>query len=223
MSIAAMKSSESKASPSLRPSGVESTGLPAMVTNARTWPVTGRLDLLAHARGRELAAVLRESADPAAVEVEVAGPDEAAAHHVDRRLGEHHPAGPVEVAGQEVEAVDRPLADRAEAGRGDAEPAVRRGAAGLAQLARQTLDGLGRHGADLLGECRGEARRRAPAARRARRRTPEAARDPRRGSCAASRAARRRRRPAGRRRARSRSRRSRCGAGRAPRSVRRAA
>ena len=41
MSIEAMKSSESNASPSRLPSGVDSTGLPAIVSTARIWPSPG--------------------------------------------------------------------------------------------------------------------------------------------------------------------------------------
>ena len=89
--------------------------------------VAGSLDLLAHRGGRQLAGELRDLPHPAAPDVVVAGPDDPPAHGVDGRLGEQHAALAVEVPGEQVQQVDRPLAHRAEALRGQPHPAVRRG------------------------------------------------------------------------------------------------
>ena len=56
--------------------------------------------------------------------VGLAAPDQAGAHRVDRGRGEHRPAHAVEVARQDVEAVDRPLAHGAPRARRDSDPAV---------------------------------------------------------------------------------------------------
>ena len=48
----------------------------------------------------------------------------------DRRQREHRPAGPVQVAGQDVDDVDQPAAEGAEFDRGRADPAVHRRASG---------------------------------------------------------------------------------------------
>ena len=87
MSTAAMKSRPAIASPSRLPSGVEETGLPATVSSARTWPVARGEDLVGQRRDRQLAAELRQVADPAAPQVVVAAADELPAHDVDRRAG----------------------------------------------------------------------------------------------------------------------------------------
>ena len=77
-------------------------------------------------------------------------------------LGEHRAAGAVEVAGQQVEHVDRPLAERAEPLGRDAHPAVRRGPVRRGELAGDPADVVGRHPADRLGALRGERRRPRP-------------------------------------------------------------
>ena len=126
MSTAAMKSSPASASSRRAPSGVESTGLPERVSIARIWPSPGRLDLLAQRGDRELAA---DSGSPR-TRVRQASwwprPMSAAPDDVDGRAGEHRAALAVEVAGEELSSVDRPLADRAELLRGDAHAAVGR-------------------------------------------------------------------------------------------------
>ena len=88
--------------------------------------------------------------------VEVPAPDQAGADDVDRRRGEHHAARPVEVAGEEVEAVDGPLAHGAERLRGDADPAVDDAAVGRRELAGETAHDVGRHAAHRLGALGGE-------------------------------------------------------------------
>ena len=70
------------------------------VSSARTWPSPGREDLVGEGRHRQLARELRQLAHPAAPLAWWPRPIEAAAHRVDRRPGEHHPAGAVEVAGE---------------------------------------------------------------------------------------------------------------------------
>ena len=116
--------------------------------------VTGSLDLLAHDCRRELAAVLRKSADTAPEAVVVSSSDQPPELH--RRLGEHHAARAVEVSRQQVEAGDRPVAQRAESGGRDPHPAVRRGTVRRAELPRDPLQVLGREPAQLLRELRGE-------------------------------------------------------------------
>ena len=108
-----MKSSESKASPSRRPSGVDRTGLPAIVTNARICPRPGVSISSRMRRGRELAAVLREAAHPAAVEVEVARPDEAPRRprRPPARGTSRRPARS-KLPAEQVQAADRPRGSR---------------------------------------------------------------------------------------------------------------
>ena len=117
-------------------------------------PLARRLDLLAHHRGGQLAAVLRDAAHPAAPQVVVPRADEPPGHEVDGRFGEQHAAGVVEVPGQDVEALDAPLGQGSEAGRGDADPAVRHAAVRRGQLAGQPAYVVGRDAADLLGDLR---------------------------------------------------------------------
>src|SRR4029079_14684910 len=93
-------------------------------------PLARRLDLLAHDRGRKLAAVLRDAAHAAAPQVVVARTDELAGDEVYGRLVEQHAARLVEVAGEDVEALDAPLRQGSEAGRGDTDTTVGRAAVG---------------------------------------------------------------------------------------------
>ena len=86
----------------------------------------------------------------------MAGTDDPAADGVDGRLGEEHPALPVEVAGQDVEQVDRPLADGAEALGGQPHPAVRRRAVGGGKPGPAAA-GPGRQPAGRLGSLGREA------------------------------------------------------------------
>ena len=120
--------------------------------------LTRCLDLLAEHRDGQLSGVLRQAADPAPPHVVVTRADEPPADRVDRWLGEQDPAFPVEVARQQVQALDRPLADRPEPVRGDAEPAVRRTPVGRGELARQPADDLGRQAAGRLRTLGGELR-----------------------------------------------------------------
>jgi hypothetical protein len=60
-------------------------------------------------------------------------------------LGEHGPAGPVEVAGEHVQHVHQPLGQRAELGRTGADAGVDGRRPGPRELARQSYDHLGRH------------------------------------------------------------------------------
>ena len=107
---------EARAAPRSRrvPSGVDSTGLPATVSRARTWPSPGVSISSRSTETGQLAGRLRQAAHPAAPDVVVAAADQPGADGVDRRGGEHRAALAVEVAGEHVEAVDRPLAHRAE-------------------------------------------------------------------------------------------------------------
>ena len=138
--------------------------------------------------------------------------------------GEHRPARAVEVAAEDVEAVDRPLADRAERSGGDADPAVDH-AARRPPRARGRAAGPRRPRSPLIASARSGVKSAtrsttvpspstydATVGRAARSRTARAA----------SRAAPTRRCRGARSGARRRPSRSRCGAGRARPSGRRA-
>jgi len=84
--------------------------LPARVSIALMALALG-LDLLAQHRDRQLVAELRQPAHPALPDPVVTPADQPHADRVDGRTGEHRAADPVEVAGQDVEQVDRPVAD----------------------------------------------------------------------------------------------------------------
>ena len=185
-------------------------------------PVAGRLDLLAQRRDGQLARRLGQPADPGAPHVEVPAADQPGADGVDRRVGEHRAADPVEVAGQEVEAVDRPHAHRAEGLGRHPDPAVDRGPVGR-RRGRAPSGGSRRRARRCAPRrARGCTARRPPRRRPARRRTPgRRAETLRRGRRAASPAARTRRCRGARSGARRRPSRSRCAAGRRPPSGRR--
>ena len=121
-----MKSSVPSASSSRRPFGVESTGLPAIVTSARIWPSPGVSISSASADDRQLAAELGQPAHPALPRAPDAGRVPGPGSAVDGRPREHRAARPVEVAGDGVEHLDQPLADRAELLRRHAHAAVAR-------------------------------------------------------------------------------------------------
>ena len=108
-------------------------------------PVAGRLDLLGHAGGGQLAEDLRRAAHPAAASARTArrGPSPIPRVAV-RGQREHRAAGPVEVAGDRVEHVDEPARGRAEALRRRADPPVDRRALGGRELDRHPPDRLGR-------------------------------------------------------------------------------
>ena len=101
--------------PAPAPSGVDSTGLPAMVTIARIWPspgvsISSRITAAGSSpanSGMSRTRLRHTSWWP--------GPDDPAPDRVDGRLREQHAALAVEVAGQQVEQLDRPLAHRPEA------------------------------------------------------------------------------------------------------------
>ena len=118
-------------------------------------PVARRLDLLAQRGDRQLAGELRQPADAAAPQVVVPAADQPGADRVDGRRGEHRAADAVEVAGQQVEQLDRPLADGAERVRRDPDPAVGHGAVGRRELAGDPADLLGGHAAARPRRARG--------------------------------------------------------------------
>jgi hypothetical protein len=112
------------------PSGVESTGLPATVSSARIWPSPG---VSISSRSTDTGSSPPNSGSPRTrltPERRCARARAARADRVDRRARQHHAALAVEVAGQQVEQLQRPLADRAELVRRHPHPAVRRGAVG---------------------------------------------------------------------------------------------
>ena len=91
-STATMKSSVPNASSSLRPFGVDSTGLPATVTIARIWPSPGVTISSAIVDDRQLAAELGQPADPALPHAEVATAEHRSGAF-DRRRGNIVPPG----------------------------------------------------------------------------------------------------------------------------------
>ncbi len=121
-------------------------------------PRAGCLDLLAQRRDGQLTRRLGEATDAGAPQVEVTAADQPGADRVDGGVGEHRPAHPVQVAGEDVEAVDRPHAHRAEGVRGHPDPAVHRGPVRAGELAGDPPDLGGGHAAVLLGELRGVRR-----------------------------------------------------------------
>ena len=123
--------------------------------------VAGRLHLLRERGGRELAERLGEAADagPAAGELRRA----AAARRAGRvalpggGAGEHRAAGPVEVAGEDVEHVDEPGGERPERLGRRPDPAVDGGGLRRGELARHPPDGVrgdAGDGRDRLGRER---------------------------------------------------------------------
>jgi hypothetical protein len=120
--------------------------------------LAGGLDLLAQRRDRQLAGGLGQVAHPGAPRVVVAAADQPRAHRVDRRRGEHRTARPVEVAAEDVEAVHRPLADRAPRPGRDADPAVDDARVGGQELVGEAAYDVGRQPAHRLGALRCEVR-----------------------------------------------------------------
>ena len=116
------------------------------------------LDLLGQRGDRQLAAELRQVPDPAAPGVEVTAPGQAASDHVDHRRGEHRAADPVEVAGDQVEHLDRPLRHGPELLGRHADPAVGNGAVGGGELPRDAADHAGGYAAHRFRAFRGEGR-----------------------------------------------------------------
>ena len=110
-----------------------------------------RLDLLAQHADRQLAAELREAAHPAAPRVQVAAPDEPRPTMSTAGSVNSTPPSRSKLPVSDVEAVDRPLADRAERLGRQAHPAVAAAAVGRRELA---------------GEARGSRRRPGPTPRR---------------------------------------------------------
>ncbi len=112
--------------------------------------VARRLDLLAEGGDRELAGSLGEAAHPAAPRVVVSPADQAATDAVDRRRCEKGAALPVEIPGDQVEQLDRPLCDRAVPRRRDAHSAIRGRTVGGRELPRDPADLVGRYAARPL-------------------------------------------------------------------------
>ena len=158
-----MKSSVPSAA-SRRPAfGVLSTGLPAMVSSARTWPGPGVSISSASAATGSSPNDLGQPAHAAGVP---RGPRAPAAPRGARRVPrpgggrrEHRAARPVEVARERVEDVDEPARGGAEALRRRADPPVDHGAVGGGEVAGEPADGVGVDAAALRGVLRGAAER----------------------------------------------------------------
>jgi hypothetical protein len=143
------------AASSAPPSGVESTGLPAIVSRARTCPSPGvTISSVSVATGSSPSA----SGRPADAAVPAAGPERPARTPVVGRVGEHRAARAVEVAGQQVDDVDQPARERAGPHRGRAEPAVHAGAVRIGELTGQRPDGVGGDPAAVRDPFRAERR-----------------------------------------------------------------
>ena len=135
-----------------------------------------RLDLVGQGRDRQLAEHLGQAAGPAGEPAEAGGG--AAAEPAGQGGGrrEHRAARAIEVAGEDVDQVDRPAGQGAELLAGRADPAVARGAGRVGVVAGEPADGGGvdaARGGDPLGREPGGDRagpRRARARGRRRRR-----------------------------------------------------
>ena len=111
------------------PFGVESTGLPASVTSARTRAVAGRVDLLGEAGDRAARRRTRAARARGSASARTARARRRAARSCAGRVrgrGNIAPPRAVEVAGQHVEHVDEPARERAELLRAGADAAVAR-------------------------------------------------------------------------------------------------
>ncbi len=125
--------------------------------------LAGRVHLLGHDHGRELAEGLGQLAHTAGAAVEVDRPTEPrlapGVAGAGGGRGEHGPAGAVEVAGEHVEHVHQPRREGAELGGGRADAAVdARGGRG-GQLAGQPSDGVGLDAGGVGDGLRGERSR----------------------------------------------------------------
>ncbi|MCY1359028.1 hypothetical protein D9M69_455820 [compost metagenome] len=108
-------------------------------------PVARGQHLLGERRHRQLAAVFRQPGNAALPAVEM--PARGAGDQVHRRLGAQRPALAVEVAGDQVDQLHQPLAERAERLGRHAHAAVAHRALGGGEIARQLTDLFGRHAA----------------------------------------------------------------------------
>ena len=133
-----MNSSDASARSRRRPFGVESTGLPADVTSARTCPGPGVSISSASAAtgssppnsGRPRTRLFQR---PGCRALALRAPR---THEVDGRRREHRAALGVEVAGHDVEHVHQPARDAAELLRRDAHASVGHGPFGAREVAR---------------------------------------------------------------------------------------
>ena len=150
MSTDTMHSRSPRAASSRAEFGVDSTGLPAMVTRARICPSPGVSISSAMHHGRQLTEGLRQLAHPAGAAVQAHLAAEAGlapgVAGAGRRLGEHGAAGTVEVAGEHVEHVDEPRREGAELGGGGADAPVDAGGGRGGELAGQPADRPRRRG-----------------------------------------------------------------------------
>jgi len=108
-------------------------------------------DLVGQGRDGELAAELGEVAHPAAPAVPVAAAHERAADDIDGRPRQHGAARPVQVAGQQVQQLDRPLAHQAVRLDRGSHPGVDGGRVRGGELVGEPTHVLGRDTAGLGG------------------------------------------------------------------------
>src|SRR3954451_7151164 len=150
MSTLTMKSSCSSAAARRSELGVLTAGLPASVISARTWPSPGvSISSARHAAGSSpktspmprTRLCQRPKAAPRPEPPAPPAPGRAGrVEGADGGAREHGAAGPVEVAGEDVEDVDEPARRRPEALRGGADAPVDRGAGRGRQLAGHAPD-----------------------------------------------------------------------------------
>ena len=119
-------------------------------------------DLLGEGRHGQLAPEARQPPYPGATPPEAAGRQPALADEVDRRSREHRSSRPVEVAGEDVDHLDRPLAHHPVDLGGDPHASVNGGRRCRGEVVRQRADCRGRHPAHVLRELGRERRHRLP-------------------------------------------------------------
>ena len=118
--------------------------------------LAGSGDLLGERRHGQLSPEARQAPHAGAPPAEPPGPEEAPADDVDGRRREHRAARAVEVAGEHVDRLDRPLADHPVGLGRHAHPPVHGGGGRLGELRREPPHGIRGHPGDALGELRGE-------------------------------------------------------------------
>ena len=113
-------------------------------------------DLLGERRHGQLSPEARQAPHAGAPPTEPPGPEETPADDVDGRRREHRAARAVEVAGEHVDRLDRPLADHPVGLGRHAHPPVHGGGGRLGEFRREPPHGIRGHPGDALGELRGE-------------------------------------------------------------------
>ncbi|CRQ80221.1 hypothetical protein PAERUG_E5_London_17_VIM_2_12_12_04692 [Pseudomonas aeruginosa] len=106
-------------------------------------PLAFTEDFFRQCRHRQFAAIFRQPRDAAAPTAEVA--TRGTRHQVQGRRGAQRATDPVEVAGDQVDQLHQPLAERAEGLGGNAHPAIADRPFGGGEIPRQLANAFGRH------------------------------------------------------------------------------